>query len=397
MTDRQSPAAALRVLMLAPTPFFADRGCHVRIYEEARVLSAMGHEPLIVTYHIGRDLPGIAIRRIPAVPWYKKLAAGPSWHKPYLDILLFFKAISAIRTFRPHLIHAHLHEGAFIALALKAFFRLPLIFDCQGSLTTEMLDHRFMRRGGLRHAFFRMVERIVNAGADFILTSSGFGSHDLRENWGVAPERVQELIDGVDTEMFRPYPRADARRELGLTTEDPIVAFLGVLNSYQGADILLQTARIFEERRIPGHFLIMGFPHERYEEEARRMGISHRVTFTGRVDYARTPLYLSAADVAVSPKVSLTEANGKLFNYMACRIPSVVFDTPINREILGETGVYVPYGDAAAFAAELQRLLADPQLRRDLGESARQRAVQVHSWETRGRELAAIYRRVIER
>lgn len=397
MNDRQLPDTALRVLMLAPTPFFADRGCHVRIYEEARVLSQMGHKPLIVTYHIGRDLPGIVTSRIPTVPWYKKLAAGPSWHKPYLDILLFFKAFSAIRTFRPHLIHAHLHEGAFIALALKAFFRLPLIFDCQGSLTTEMLDHRFMRRGGLRHAFFRLVERIVNGGTDFILTSSSFGSRDLRESWGVPPERVQELIDGVDTEMFRPYPRAEARRELGLAVEGPIIAFLGVLNSYQGADILLQTVRMFEERQVPGHFLIMGFPHERYEEEARRMGISHRITFTGRVDYARTPLYLSAADVAVSPKVSLTEANGKLFNYMACGIPSVVFDTPVNREILGETGVYAPYGDTAAFAAEVERLLADPELCRELGERARLRAVQVHSWETRGRELAAIYRRMMGR
>ena len=79
--------------MLAPTPFFADRGCHVRIYEEARTLAALGHRVEIVTYHIGRDLPGIITHRIPAIPWYRKLEAGPSWHKPYLDILLFCKAL----------------------------------------------------------------------------------------------------------------------------------------------------------------------------------------------------------------------------------------------------------------------------------------------------------------
>ncbi|MBP1729182.1 MAG: glycosyltransferase, YqgM-like family, partial [Deltaproteobacteria bacterium] len=84
----------LRILMLAPTPFFADRGCHVRILEEARILAALGQRVEIVTYHIGRDLPGIITRRIPAIPWYRKLEAGPSWHKPYLDILLFCKALS---------------------------------------------------------------------------------------------------------------------------------------------------------------------------------------------------------------------------------------------------------------------------------------------------------------
>ena len=49
--------------MLAPTPYFADRGCHVRIYEEARALIGLGHEVRIVTYHLGRDMAGI-----PTVP-----------------------------------------------------------------------------------------------------------------------------------------------------------------------------------------------------------------------------------------------------------------------------------------------------------------------------------------
>ena len=80
MTD-----GALRVLMIAPTPYFADRGCHVRIYEEARALTKLGHEVCIVTYHLGRDMPGVRVVRTPAVPWYGKLEAGPSWHKPYLD------------------------------------------------------------------------------------------------------------------------------------------------------------------------------------------------------------------------------------------------------------------------------------------------------------------------
>ena len=98
--------------MLAPTPYFADRGCHVRIYEEARTLIEQGCDVRIVTYHIGRDMSGIPTERIFAVPFYKRLTAGPSWLKPFLDILLFIKALSVATSFRPHIIHAHLHEGA---------------------------------------------------------------------------------------------------------------------------------------------------------------------------------------------------------------------------------------------------------------------------------------------
>ena len=139
----------MKILMIAPTPFFADRGCHVRIYEEARALIDLGHDVRIVTYHLGRDMEGIPTVRIGQIPWYKKLSPGPSWHKPYLDILLFFKALSSARRCRPDIIHAHLHEGAFVGLLLGKLLHIPMLFDCQGSMTAEMIDHGFIRKGTL--------------------------------------------------------------------------------------------------------------------------------------------------------------------------------------------------------------------------------------------------------
>src|SRR6266571_9013076 len=129
--------------MIAPTPYFSDRGCHVRIYEEALALTKLGHEVCIVTYHLGRDMPGVRVVRTPHVPWYDKLEAGPSWHKPYLDALLLWKSLAVVRSFRPHLIHAHLHEGALIGSVLKRLLRIPLLFDYQGSLSGESLNHGF--------------------------------------------------------------------------------------------------------------------------------------------------------------------------------------------------------------------------------------------------------------
>ncbi len=71
----------LKVLMIAPTPFFADRGCHVKILEEVRALSRRNIDVKVVTYHIGRNIEGVDIQRIVKVPWYKKLEAGPSIYK----------------------------------------------------------------------------------------------------------------------------------------------------------------------------------------------------------------------------------------------------------------------------------------------------------------------------
>ena len=175
--------------MLAPTPFFADRGCHVRIYEEARVVQSLGNTVEIVTYHIGRDLAGITTHRIPQIPWYSKLEAGPSWHKPYLDVLLFFKALSVARRLKPDIIHAHLHEGAFIGILLKKMLRIPLLFDCQGSLTGEIVDHGFVGKGSFSAAVFGRIESFINKSVDAIITSSTPAADELVSSWGV-PKRL---------------------------------------------------------------------------------------------------------------------------------------------------------------------------------------------------------------
>lgn len=384
----------LKILMLAPTPYFSDRGCHVRIYEEARAVRQMGQELRLVTYHIGRDMGDIPTERIITIPWYKKLTAGPSWHKPYLDILLLFKALKVARSFHPHLIHAHLHEGAFIGIFLKKLLRIPLLFDCQGSLTGEIIDHGFVRRGSLLEKVFSSLERFINLRADAIITSSTAAAAALTTEWGVPDHLVTPLTDGVNTEDFAPGDRSAAKRSLGLPSDRPVVVFLGLLNRYQGTDLLLDVMEILKGRGTRVHFLLMGFPDEKYRAMALERGLAGMITFTGRIDYNRAAEYLAAGDLAVSPKISLTEANGKLFNYMACSLPCLVFDTPVNREILGDTGVYARYGDPLDFADRLEEMLADRAGSESLGFRAREKAVTQHSWQARGERLVKIYRQL---
>lgn len=384
---------ALRVLMLAPTPYFSDRGCHVRIYEEAKALTALGHDVCIVTYHLGRDMPGVKVVRIPQIPWYKKLEAGPSWHKPYLDILLLLKAYSTAKSFRPDIIHAHLHEGALIGSILKRTLGLPLLFDYQGSLSGESLNHGFLRDQSFLHKTFAVIERLINRCADGIVTSSGEGRLELIRDFGISPEKVNSLIDGVDTDVFRPCFRQQARQKLGIPEESKVVVYLGLLNQYQGIDLLFDTIPIVRDK-VPGvRFLLMGFPDEDYRRKATEMGIDDVITFTGRVPYDSAPLYLSAGNIAVSPKLARTEANGKLFNYMACGLPTVAFDSPINCEILGEDGIYAEYGSKSSLAGCIVGTLQNDDLAEELGKKSRRRAVLLHSWSARIVQLIGIYQK----
>ena len=161
---------AYNILMIAPTSFFGDYGCHVRILEEVRVLQKRGHRVTIVTYYKGRDLPELNIVRTRPTPWHADYEVGSSRHKVAFDALLSWTALRTARRLKPDIIHAHLHEGALIGRVVSAVTGAPLVFDYQGSLTAEMLDHHFVRPGGKREWLFRTVEhRSIGCRARFSL------------------------------------------------------------------------------------------------------------------------------------------------------------------------------------------------------------------------------------
>src|SRR3990170_3194556 len=88
-----SQPRSYRVLMVAPTSFFADYGCHVRILEETRILQKLGHQVTIVTYHNGKNVDGIDIRRTLPIPWRRHYEVGSSRHKIVFDALLGLKTL----------------------------------------------------------------------------------------------------------------------------------------------------------------------------------------------------------------------------------------------------------------------------------------------------------------
>jgi len=101
--------SAPRVLKIAPTPFFGDRGCHVRILEELRALERRGYEVTVCTYPVGGDPAGVDVRRSLATPWIHSLPIGPSLHKFYLDPLLTWTVVRTCMRVRPQILHGHLH------------------------------------------------------------------------------------------------------------------------------------------------------------------------------------------------------------------------------------------------------------------------------------------------
>jgi glycosyltransferase involved in cell wall biosynthesis len=389
----------LRILSIAPTSFFGDYGCHVRILEEARALKALGHDVTILTYYKGNDVPGFRIIRTTPTPWHRDYEVGSSRHKYAFDVLLGIRMVRVLMRNRFDVIHAHLHEGALIGSMLARPWRIPVCFDYQGSLTSEMLDHGFLRRNTRALGFWQRLERIIENMPSAIFTSTNRACDVLRTKFPPSAV-IQSLPDGVNVDVFRPdvlsaEERAHRRAAFGFRSDDQVVVFLGLLARHQGIQCLIDAAALLKAQGRNVRWLVMGYPGvTQWRQLVATRGLQQEVVFTDRVPYANAPNMLALGDIAVAPKLSLTEGSGKILNYMAMGLPTVAFETPAQIEYLGNLGVYAPVGNVELLAQRIAELIDQPGLCSVLGQRLRARARQQFGWDRAAQQMVAVYDRL---
>ena len=388
-----------RVLVIGPTPFFSDRGCHIRIYEEARWLKRLGLEVRVLTYYAGQDPLGIELVRSGRWVGYKKLEAGPSIRKPLADLSLLAGLRKEIKRYKPKILHCHLHEGAFIGLLGTIDEEIPVVLDYQGSLSGELSEHnRFFKALAILNAV-RKVERWINSKVDKIFLNCESLRKELDKSiW----EKSMVVGDGVDVQRFCPQEKnQELKARLGLRDGVPVIVYLGLLNEYQGVDLLIESFSKLKAKGKRFQGLIMGYPLGLYMEKAKRKELEQMVKFVGRVNYFEAERWLSLGDIGVAPKIARSESNGKILNYMAMGLATVCFDREVNKELAGECAEYVKYvegdreGNVERLALGIERLMEDSIRRKELGEKGRERVERLFSWEGVAERILRGYQEII--
>src|SRR3989344_1783556 len=320
----------MRILMIAPTPFFSDRGCHVRIYNSYKRLSK-NNKITLVTYHLGRDIRNLDIKRISKVSWYNKIDAGPSFGKIYLDFKLLIKCLKLAKKY--DLIYAHLHEGALIGYILKKFNNKILIFDCQDSLIKEVESYNFASKKSLMYKILSRIEKLCYENSDEIIVSNVNIKNYVEKNFN---RKVTLITDEVDKEIFNTKVK---KTNLKLPNKK-IVVYLGGMQKNKGVLDLINAIPKIDKKY---HFLLMGYPNEEAKKLSESLEISDRITFTGKIDYFKAGSYLKLGDYAISPKKTSDslEANAKLYAYKAMKLKTFCYDTKENKDIMQNLGIYI--------------------------------------------------------
>jgi glycosyltransferase involved in cell wall biosynthesis len=342
-----------KILMIAATPFFSDRGCHIRIYNEIKYLNKNSIEVVLCTYHLGYNPPGIKaenIKRIANIPWYKKITPGASWHKLYLDLLLLILSYKEYHKIKPKIIHAHLYEGLLIAYIIKVLsgFKNRIVFDCQGSLAEEMKSYTLNKNPLFKPFYyvFLLIEKMLLFLPDITLCSSENSYNFIRSRYGIKKEKIDILNDGVDDDLFKetsPSERLVAQRAFGIPTDNKVILYTGSMNAAKGVKELLDAVPgiLAKNNKISFAFAGYGDLENEYKEKYKNFTESKNIFFVGRFSYFDLAKYMTLADYAIDPKKNSSESSGKTFNYLSAQLPIICFKNQFNFSLLAEQGVYI--------------------------------------------------------
>src|SRR5688500_11559465 len=151
----------VKILMIAPEPFFEPRGTPFSEYHRIRALLELGHTVDLVTYPFGRDvsLPGLRVFRCLRPPFVNSIGIGPSWAKIPLDALVACTSARRALSGRYDVVHSH-EEGSWFGVVIAGMLGVPHLYDMHSSLPQQLSNFSFSRSRALVRTF-AWLERFV--------------------------------------------------------------------------------------------------------------------------------------------------------------------------------------------------------------------------------------------
>ncbi len=384
----------MKILFLAPQPFFRIRGTPINIRNLLTALGEAGHQIDLVCYPFGEDItiPGVRIHRVRRLPLVRDVKVGPSLAKIPLDLLLFFKAWNLMARHRYDVVHA-VEESAFLALWIKKRFRCRLIYDMDSHISDQLRYTGFLSSGPLLNLVQRL-EKAACRQADLVITVCPSLTAIARH---IAPEaRVVQIEDAPLQAAFREDTEGAERLrgELGIG-DRPAVVYTGNLESYQGVDLLIRAARQVVEKIPEVCFVIVGgepYQVSALEKLARQLELQGNVIFTGKRPLEEMPAFMTLATLLVSPRIAGENTALKLYTYMQSGRPIVATRLPTHTQVLDDSCAILVAPDPNMLAGGILRGLREPVQARALAQEAAARVAARYSLASFKHKVRQAYR-----
>lgn len=308
----------------------------------------------------------------------------------YYNDVFFKKAANILKNKKLSFIYQRYSVNNFAGVKLARLFKIPFVLEYNGS------EVWISKHWGIPLKYGNLSDRIemLNlSSAHVIVVISQVLKNELVGR-GINPEKIVVNPNGVNQTRYSPdVDGSDVRKKHNLNGK-VVIGFIGTFGKWHGAELLAEAYGLlineFGEYRERVRLLMIGdgltFPDVKKQLESTRAFESS--ILTGLVPQKKGPEYLAACDILVLPHTPNKDGSvffgspTKLFEYMAMGKGIVASELGQIGEVLehGITAWMVKPGDAEALKAGLKKLIDDENLRKELGQNARNEVVRKYTW-----------------
>jgi glycosyltransferase involved in cell wall biosynthesis len=383
-----------KVLFISSSPFFQWRGTPIRVGFNVLALAESGRDVDLLTIPLGEEkvIPGVRIVRVPNLFFVKDIPIGPSLPKAGFDVVLFFAALGLALRHRYDVIHC-LEDTGPIGIIVARLTGSKVVFE-------KHSDPSSYKMGSLRNLImwlYARVERFSVRHADAAI-GTGRGLVDQMKKIN-GHRRVYHIFDIPSSLVQSQAKKAAAIREnLKRSRDELLVMYVGSFAVYQGIDIMFNAMVDVAARHRGSRFVIVGGTPEEIagrRKWLREHNIEEAVTFVGKVPPDELPDYLAASDILLSPRQAGVNTPLKLLDYLKAGRAIVATDTESNRMLLDESTALLVKTGISDFAEGVCRVLADEDLRANLGRRGRKLLEEKYSFGEYSKRLGECYRAVL--
>lgn len=402
----------MRILALAPEPFFAARGTPYSVYYRTLTMAEQGAEIDLLTYGQGRDvrIPGVRHLRLPHPSFLKPVGIGPSLQKLLLDVVMLFAFLRLVTTGDYTTVHAH-EESVFFAAVFKPLFGYRLVYDMHSSLPQQLTNFQFTTSRLLIGAF-RWLENLALRRADAVVTvCPDLAAHAVAR----MPDPSRHIM--IENTRFEPVRFADdgEARPAGIGSPDTaesagpgdafsefpagrrIVFYAGSFEPYQGLDRLVRAVAALNGSH-PDVTLVLAGGQPAQVEEMRRLAddlsMGDACILPGSIPQATVRRLLPKADVLVSSRVSGNNTPLKIYEQLASGVPLVATAIRAHTQVLDDSLAFLVEPTPEGLEGGIRRALDDRDEAMTRAEAARRRAATEYSLEAFREKTADLLARI---
>jgi len=388
----------MRILIIAPQPFYIDRGTPMNVKLMCKVLGEAGHFVDLLVFPTGKNvaLSNVHIIRLKNLFGIDTIPAGPSLIKLAYDVVLSGYTLWLCLTRKYDVVHG-IEEGGFLAVLFGNLLRKKSVFDMDSCISEQLAYSGFIKQPFLLQCA-RFIEKTALEHSSLILTVCSSLTAKAKN---IAPKasvvQIEDIpITNVQTaeDMQKIPPRIIEEFQLA---EGRKVLYTGNLEKYQGIDLLLKAwhflnlqSRITSEVKL----VIVGGPPEKleyYKKLTADYNEKNSVCWIGPRPADEMHAWMQLSDVLVSPRSQGDNTPLKIYSYMDSGRPIVATDKKTHTQVLDESMAFLANPDPEQFAQAILEALFNNKLAEEKTGHAKKTVQEKYCYSVFQQKLLSAY------